>query len=146
MTRDSLAQFLPYFDELAVVEALSPTAIMRGRNIIRWETDCRNPAYSDIIMSHSYSPNVAGAIDLTAIFPEYGEYTVTITVWNKFGDSAWTSTYLHPICAGLCTAPLTASRCYKVTGGSNEANSNKTKIVSTLKPLRKLKAANRKKK
>lgn len=106
LSRDPANTLLPYFDELAILEITTPSNLTFGLNIVRWEDDCANAAYPTVTLTNDFLPYVAGNIDITSMFNgEYGNFLVTLTVWNKYGPSAWSSAYVHPVCSGLCAAP-----------------------------------------
>ena len=107
LSRDSGNTLLPYFDELAILEITSPTNVTTGLNIVRWENDCANPAYPTVTLTGSFLPTSPGNIDITSMFNgEYGDFLITMSVWNKFGPSAWSSAYITPVCAGICANSL----------------------------------------
>ena len=84
LARDSLGQYLPYYDELATVTVTSPSNVTNCLNIIRWQPDCANGSCSTVTIYQNPNDLVNGNIDITNLFTdECGNFTISIVIKNK---------------------------------------------------------------
>eukprot|EP01124_Arcella_intermedia_P013525 TRINITY_DN19934_c0_g1_i2.p1 TRINITY_DN19934_c0_g1~~TRINITY_DN19934_c0_g1_i2.p1 ORF type:complete len:450 (+),score=39.67 TRINITY_DN19934_c0_g1_i2:40-1389(+) len=75
--------YSPAFDELAVLKVSTPCNSVFGKNLIAWQSDCKDAAFNDTSVPTSQQANQV--VDITSLFNgQVGEFTVSATVWNKY--------------------------------------------------------------
>ncbi len=95
LARDQAGTYLPYFDELAILKFTSPSGVVRGLNVVRWEDDCSNPDYPTVNISQNVNDLVSESIDVTDLLNgECGRFTVNISIYNKYSPTAWSTAWL----------------------------------------------------
>jgi len=97
LARDKDGTYLPYFDDLAVLLVSSPTGVTKCLNINRWQTDCDKHDCPVVTLSQGINDLILGMIDVTEYFNnEYGKFSVTLSVYDKFTPIAWSTCWLIP--------------------------------------------------
>ena len=90
----------PYFDEVGVITVTSPTGVVRIRNVIRWQSDCRDSSGTDINITggSGCGTQPTPALDITSAFgSQCGVFTVNIRVRNSYSPYGYSTCWIVPV-------------------------------------------------